>query len=194
MKHAYEYEELWESFKRGDKGAFAEIYVKHIVILLNYGSKISSDSALVEDCIQDLFIDLWQTRANISSTTSIKFYLFKALRNRISRHKSKDIRESEPVDAEMSLLNDSSYEDRIIQMEVESAQMKHLRAKVDQLPLRQREAINLRYYHNFSNEEIANLMGISYPAACKFIYAGLKNLIDNVKRRPGLFCLGLWFV
>lgn len=182
MKSAFQYEKLWESFKEGDKAAFAEIYSKHILILLNYGSKISANSALVEDCIQDLFIDLWQSRVNISSTTSIKFYLFKALRNRIYRYHGAAIHEMKSLEEHMNVLNDSCYEEQIIQMEIESSQMKHLREKVDQLPARQREAINLRYYHNFSNEEIARLMRISYASACKFIYAGLKKLIENVKR------------
>lgn len=191
MQPAYQYEPLWESLKEGDKAAFAEIYNKHIIVLLNYGSKISPDSALVEDCIQDLFIELWQRRAHLSSTTSIKFYLFKALRNRICRYKGTRINGSESFDGHLLLAKESSYEDRIIQMEVESFQMRHLREKVEELPPRQREAINLRYYHNFSNEEIAQLMGVTYPAACKFIYAGLKKLVENVQRRPGLLWLGL---
>ena len=193
MKQAFQYEKLWESFKEGDRNAFADLYKKYVIILLNYGSKLSGNPAMVEDCIQDLFIDLWQTRNNISSTTSIKFYLFKALRNRIHRCKGSEIHGMDPIEGHLGRLNDSSYEEHIIQMEIESFQMKHLREKVDQLPTRQREAINLRYYHNFSNEEIASLMGISYPAACKFIYAGIKKLIQSVNRGTVALCVGLCF-
>lgn len=192
MKSAPHYEELWESLKSGDKAAFAEMYRKYIFILLNYGSKLSGDNALVEDCIQDLFIDGWQSRARLNSTTSIKFYLFKALRNRIYRYKGNNAYATEPLEGHTALLKDSSFEEQIIQMEIESSQMKHMREKVDQLPLRQREAINLRFYHNFSNEEIANLMGISYPSACKFIYAGLRKLFANVRRGAGILCIGIF--
>ncbi len=193
MKPAYQYEQLWESLKEGDRAAFAEIYDKYIIVLLNYGSKISADSALVEDCIQDLFIELWQRRSKLSSTTSIRFYLFKALRNRICRYRGVRIKETELLEGHLLLPHDTSYEDRIIQMEVESFEMRHLREKVEELPPRQREAINLRYYHNFSNEEISGLMGITYPAACKLIYAGLKKLLENVRQRPGLLWFGLLF-
>lgn len=185
MKSPFQYEKLWDAFKEGDREAFAQIYQKHVIVLLNYGSKICSNNAMVEDCIQDLFIELWQRRENVSSTTSIKFYLFKALRNRIHRHNSRRLAERESLDEHFISLNDTSYEEKIIQMEVESFQIKQLREKVDQLPARQREAINLRYYHDFSNKEIASLMGISYHAACKFIYAGLKNLVENLSRRIG---------
>ena len=181
MSAAFQHEQLWESFKKGDKAAFADIYDKHIYVLFNYGSKISGNTALVEDCIQDLFIDLWQSRANISSTTSIKFYLFKALRNRIYRHHG-DPSDLESIENSPAMLMEPCYEEQIIQMEIESLQMKELRKHVDELLSRQREAINLRYYHNFSNEEVARIMGISYQTACKFIYAALKKLVGSVKR------------
>jgi RNA polymerase sigma factor (sigma-70 family) len=181
MSAAFQHEKLWESFKKGDKAAFADIYDKHIYVLFNYGSKISGNSALVEDCIQDLFIDLWQSRANISSTTSIKFYLFKALRNRIYRHHG-DPSDLESIENSPAIGTEPCYEEQIIQMEIESLQMKELRKHVDELPSRQREAINLRYYHNFSNEEVARIMGISYQSACKFIYAALRKLVGSVKR------------
>lgn len=181
MSPAFQPEKLWECFKEGDKAAFAEIYDKHIYILLNYGSKISGNTAMVEDCIQDLFIDLWQSRARISSTTSIKFYLFKALRNRIYRHEE-GVSEVALQEGYPAMQTEPCFEEQVIQMEVESLQMRELRKQVDELPARQKEAINLRYYHNFSNEEVARIMGITYQSACKFIYAALKKLVGTVKR------------
>src|SRR5690606_2254115 len=148
-KRAFEYESLWEAFKQGDKDAFSEIYQKYAVILLNYGSKISSDGALVEDSIHDLFVDLWQSRSRISSTTSIKFYLFKALRNRIIRNSDTGY-DLESIDDSHAYLKDGSYEEQIIQLEVESFKMRYLRESLEKLPPRQREAINLRYFHSFS--------------------------------------------
>lgn len=180
MNPVFQPEKLWECFKEGDKAAFAEIYDKHIYVLLNYGSKISGNTAMVEDCIQDLFIDLWQSRARISSTTSIKFYLFKALRNRIYRHDG-GVLEVELHEGYPAMQTEPCYEEQVIQMEVESLQMRVLRKQVDELPARQKEAINLRYYHNFSNEEVARIMGVSYQSACKFIYAGLRTLIKGSK-------------
>lgn len=182
MKYSVKYDRLWDSFKKGDQSAFGEIYAQYAPRLFNYGMKLDRDMSLVEDSIQDLFVDLWNSRKKVSRTTSVKFYLFKALRYKIIGNKKvSHYDEMEPLESHMSLLKSSSHEDHFIELEVESFQMMHLRDTLAKLPLRQREAINLRYFHNFSNEEIAGIMGISYPSACKFIYAGLKKLAVNLK-------------
>jgi DNA-directed RNA polymerase specialized sigma24 family protein len=79
--------EIWQSFKKGDKIAFAKIYQLHAKSLLNYGVtlRISSNLSVVEDCIQDLFLELWQSRENLADTDAIKFYLFRALKNKLMR-------------------------------------------------------------------------------------------------------------
>ena len=74
------------SFKNGDKTAFEAIYRFYAGALLNYGYKIASDRALVEDSIQDLFYELWNNRSRIAEPNSIKYYLFKALRYKINRN------------------------------------------------------------------------------------------------------------
>ena len=76
---------LWRAFKSGDQAAFARMYQCYSRVLYGYGFRVTHDAALIEDCIQDLFIELWRTRENLSDTTSIKFYLFRSLRRRISR-------------------------------------------------------------------------------------------------------------
>src|SRR5690606_10543545 len=76
----------WCAFKNGDRNAFAEIYRQQVRDLLNYGYKVTSDRRLIEDSIQDLFFELWKNRAGLSDTTSVRFYLFKALRFKIMRN------------------------------------------------------------------------------------------------------------
>lgn len=183
MKYSAQYDELWDSFKKGDQTAFSEIYKSYAPLLLNYGSKISSEKDLIEDSIQDLFVELWSSRKRISRTSSVKFYLFKALRYKIIRNKKTSHAEKLRFQDNYtsSALKGSSHEDHYIELELQSFQMKHLRDTLAALPPRQREAINLRYFHNFSNEEIARIMNITYPSACKFIYAGLKKLTENLK-------------
>src|SRR5215467_8963832 len=76
---------LWLRFKNGDKVAFAELYQKHIISLAAYGSKICPDQEILKDSIQELFVELWNSRQNLSVTGSVRFYLFKALRYKLLR-------------------------------------------------------------------------------------------------------------
>lgn len=173
---------LWENFRRGDKSSFEEIYKNNAPTLVSYGMKVTANKSLVEDCIQDLFIELWKSRKKLSSTTSVRFYLFKALRYKLLRSLSVHHRMATlPVEDYQYLYKSDSSEDVMIEMEVQSEQMKHLRQTLEKLPERQREAIVLRYFHNFSNEEIASIMGINYHSACKLLYAGIANLKEDFK-------------
>ncbi len=172
---------LWETFKQGDKKAFAMIYEQYIQALLNYGHKITQDESLIEDSIQDLFYELWNSKSKLSETDSIKFYLFKALRNKIYRNKEKNnfdvIDENQPLP---DWLSEVSTEYSIILQEHEESQLSHLKKAIQKLPKRQQEAINLRFFHDFSNEEVAQLMGVNYQSACKFIYTGLRFLREHI--------------
>ena len=171
----------WKAFKKGDKKAFAAIYRNHVRSLLNYGYKVTSDRRVIEDSIQDLFLELWKNRAGLSDTTSIRFYLFRALRYKIVRNlKSSGSGLLQHLEEIHEPLVDLSHENYLIGLEVQSFQMAHLKDLIARLPRRQQEAINLRYYHNFSNEEIARIMGVNYQSACKFLYSALKTLKANL--------------
>jgi RNA polymerase sigma factor (sigma-70 family) len=187
-------EKVWRSFKNGDKAAFAALYRFYAGALLNYGYKIASDRALVEDCIQDLFFELWNNRVRIAEPNSVKYYLFKALRYKINRS-TKNSDRAHGLDAVGLLeeLTSPSHESKLIRFEVESLQMENLRTLIRQLPKRQQEAINLRYYHNFSNEEVANIMGVNYQSACNFIFSALRKLKLNLKVSVSLFLIFLKF-
>ena len=173
---------MWESFKAGDRIAYKMIYEQYIHVLLNYGYKVTSDRDLLKDSVQDLFMELWNSRGKLSSTTSIKFYLYKALRNKICRNKSKSHEADRlPLDTFMKILSNAASDDDQYEAETKTIQINHLKEVIEKLPARQREAINLRYFHNFSYEEMAEIMGVNYHSVCKFIYAALKNLKEYMK-------------
>jgi RNA polymerase sigma factor (sigma-70 family) len=181
-EHTTQYDEVWRSFKNGDKTAYEKLYRMHAPALLNYGYKISPNRVLIEDSIQDLFIELWQNRQRIADTTSVKFYLFKALRYKVNRNMKIDgFFNLQDIDDHYNELASPSHESDLIGLEVQSMQMENLRTLIGQLPKRQQEAINLRYYHNFSNEEVAQIMGINYQSACNFLFSALRKLKLNLK-------------
>ncbi len=187
-------DELWHSFKNGNKNAFESIYKNNVKSLLNYGYRVTSDRTLIEDSIQDLFFELWQNRERISETSSIKFYLFQALRYKICRNIKCSQRELTDIEAQPEEFNYPSHESCIIGIEVQSMQMDHLKNLINKLPQRQQEAINLRYYHDFSNEEVARLMGVNYQSACKFIYSALKRLKLNLSVSVTSFLFFIIFI
>ena len=75
---------------KGSQEAYAGIYQRYFFFLLDYGKKICNDRELVCDTIQDLFIELWNNRARLSDTSSIRFYLSKALKYKLYRALAKE--------------------------------------------------------------------------------------------------------
>src|SRR5687768_14856374 len=76
---------LWDTFRRGGKDAFEALYHQYVDQLYNYGMHIILDRTVVEDSIQDLFLELWQRRQFLGDTDGIRFYLCKSLKRKILR-------------------------------------------------------------------------------------------------------------
>ena len=83
---------------------------------------------------------------------------------------------------EAELPNDfDTIESHILAQEDSQWNAQQLAAALLQLPTRQKEAIHLRYYPELSNEEVAQIMGVNYQSACKFIYTALKTLREKLQ-------------
>ena len=50
--------EIWEQFRNGSEQAIIFVYRTYSNKLFNYGCQFTAKREIVEDCIQDLFIDL----------------------------------------------------------------------------------------------------------------------------------------
>jgi RNA polymerase sigma factor (sigma-70 family) len=75
---------LWNDLRNGDEAALATLLRLYAKSLISYGRKMVNDDALIEDCIQEVFIQLWQYRQNLKiDVGSVKAYLFAAVRRRI---------------------------------------------------------------------------------------------------------------
>jgi RNA polymerase sigma-70 factor (ECF subfamily) len=81
--------DLWRQFKEGDKRAFSKIYHLYYQDLYTYGLKVTADPEVTEDCIQDLFLVLWNSRERVSYVQSAKAYLFKSFRGRLFKQLKK---------------------------------------------------------------------------------------------------------
>lgn len=168
---------LWQAFKGGDRDAFAKIYNLFIEDLLSYGYRVTNDRQLIRDSIQDLFLHLWHTRENLTDTDSIRFYLYVSLRNRILRNIEKHNHTSiDTQDLFENIIGVLSVEDELITTEQYSEQIIQLKRAIQQLPKRQQEIIQLRYYHDFSFEEIAEMMQINNQSVRNLLHRAIIEL------------------
>ncbi len=185
--------DIWNAFRSGDKGAFATIYELHFDALYSYGKRFITDETRVEDAIQDLFINLWRSHANVSPVDNIKFYLFRSLRRDIYR-----ITEKEKIFPKVELdafLREYEHpgEEHIIHDDEKELTQK-LVAVLQSLSKRQLEAITLRYYENFSISEIAEIMDVSDKTVRNTLHNSLTLLRKNSRLFYTVFKLALAFI
>ena len=178
---------LWHQFKAGDESAYIIIYQKYFRILYRYGIKVSNDPEMVKDCIQDLFVDLWNNKKQLSDTDSITFYLWASLKRKIHKVLIKEGQESKAVMEKMAENQEGDIQEEMIMGELAFEQRQRITKAMLQLSKRQQEAIQLKFYQNLSNEEIAQKMSIRVE--------GVYNLISKALSffRKALFLLLLIF-
>ena len=175
---------LWKDMISGNKKSFEDLYNQYFQALINYGFRITKNENLIEDAVQELFISIWNNRTNLSEVNEVKFYLFRSLKNRILRQLEKDIFDkSEDVDVYLDLLISISEEQKKINSEQLNTNLDTLQRAIAHLPLRQQEVINLKYYHDFSLDEIAKLMNVNKQSVSNLLfrsYAILRKLFKNL--------------
>lgn len=172
---------LWKTFKKGDKEAFGCLATIFYKILYNYGTKLCNDTTLVEDCLQDLFLDLWKRREFLAETEHVKYYLLKSIRRKIHLAKKtsgKLMFPSMALDAEAHFIGEFSIEFRIIENEIREEQWQKLKRVLDKLTKREREIIYLKFYQGMEYEQIANIMSINYQSARNLVHTAIKDLKD----------------
>jgi RNA polymerase sigma factor (sigma-70 family) len=177
---------LWSRLKQSDSSAFEQLYSFYINDLLNYGNKLTSETSLLKDCIHDVFIELWKYRNTVADAVNPKFYLFKSLRNKIfkSTNAIPIFITNKNIDDLFEAAGADMPDYMLLQSEEEVANTELLRVLLGKLTARQREAIHLHYYHNFSYEEMTHLMGMNYQSVLNLIQRALKTLRQETEKLP----------
>lgn len=170
--------ELWDEFRAGKEGAFEKVYVLVIEDLYSYGFHLVRDKALVEDEIHNLFVYLYDKRQNLGQTSSIKFYLFRALRRRImlAKELTDQYVSTETVSDFTEFSLSASAESAMIDADGENERRAQVQKLLNTLPKRQKEVLYLSFFEEFSHKQIADLMQIEVETVYNLLYRALSKL------------------
>ncbi|TKG93879.1 sigma-70 family RNA polymerase sigma factor [Puteibacter caeruleilacunae] len=168
---------IWDAFRGGDDAALTDIFYKYAKDLYRYGSKFSKDSEFVKDAIQELFFELIKQRDNLGPTDNILFYLFASLRRKIAKQKSNNTSMDDPsmgkvMEAEIVY----SFEDEMMDNEVQSRREKAIKEGLEKLTSKQREILYYKFTCDFTYDEICELMSLKYNSARKQVSRSLSSL------------------
>jgi RNA polymerase sigma-70 factor, ECF subfamily len=162
----------------GDSRAFELAFRAFYAPLASFAFRYLRDSAAAEDVVQEVFGTLWNARERLVVTSSLRAYLYAAVRNRalnVRKHdavvedwerdeSADDVRELHPAPAQP----DQVLDRRILEERLAEA--------FEALPERQAQVMKLRWRDELSYAEIAEAVGISVKGVEKHLSRGLAAL------------------
>lgn len=170
-------EELWVLFRGGYQPAFEKIIKSHYQILFDYGTRFSKDDELIKDTLQELFSSLWENKAGLSNTLSVKNYLLKSLRRSLIRgiNKAKQTVPLNNLHFNAGFNMVLPVENNVILQERLTELSFKVREVLEKLSPRQQEIIYLRFYMDANIDEIAEIMDLSHQSVYNLLHESLKR-------------------
>ena len=172
---------LWKALKEGDLNAFSVLFESYYPDLHSYGLKISKNTALTEDTLQDFFLYVFEHRENLSDLDSIAPYLFTSYRRFLLKVMKKNNKLTHTDFSEDTFVDlQFTAEEIMTEQETTIFKNKNLSILLNKLPSRQKEAIYLKYYSGLKASEISEIMGINYQSVVNTLHKAIKSLKEEI--------------
>jgi len=166
---------LWLRLIDGDELALDGLMQLFFKELFHYGTKFSADDDLIKDCIQDLFLDLWERRHTLRTDVLVKPYLLVAVRRRIHRVWQMNQLQTD-LTTQPEFAAEFTVEDSLIRSEQARATARQMQQLLDSLPARQKEVIYLKYFQELDRDQIADTMQIAPQSVSNLLQEALRKL------------------
>ena len=177
-------------FKTGDRDAFNHIYERHWKELFLCALKKLGEKEEAEDLIQDLFVSIWLKRNDFEINSSLKAYLFTALKYKIINHfEYKTVRRKhlESLKVELKAFEDATS-NALVAEEVE----KSIEVGVNSLSPKVKLVYQLSREENLSLDEISEKLAVSKQTVKNQISKALKILKAHLNH--GYFWVFIWMI
>lgn len=131
-------------------------------------------SADAEDMVQEVVIELWEKREKLKKVLNLEGYAMQTLKHRcISLLRKKSLLVTEDIDS----VGDIPYEEAMDEAALLEERAARLDRMMEQLPERQRQAVQMRYLDQLSHEEMQHRLQMSST----HVYATLSRALSALK-------------
>jgi len=177
-------EELWEKLRKGERNAIESLYRFNYQVLYSYALKISGNKEMSKDCVQDLFVRLWERRSQLNDVSKVRSYLLQSVWHsiiKLMKNENKNVNLNEnnhySIDVvfpkEHQVINDQDKKDK----------QKELNHALDKLSNRQKEIIFMQYYEGLNIEEIQQITELKYQSIKNLTYRAMLVLRDSMAKK-----------
>ncbi|HJA16084.1 MAG TPA: RNA polymerase sigma-70 factor [Candidatus Butyricimonas faecavium] len=174
--------ELLMLLRHGEISAFVDIYTKYYDALLNYADRLLNDVETARDVVQQVYYKIWENRATLNISLSVKAYLFRSVYhgslNTLAHRKNIQKYEQEQLsDFYFStIIQSPEAEETLWKSDIEEA----IQEAITVLPEKCREVFVLSKIEGLKNREIAEKLGISEKTVERHMSIALSKLRDEL--------------
>jgi RNA polymerase sigma factor (sigma-70 family) len=165
----------------GDQSAYSALYIEYFKKFYNYGKKFTPDVSLIEDVIQEVFLDFWAKKEKLLNVENYQTYFFSSFKytllKKIKQAYKTDYGNTNHSEPQGDFLIDQVMINKELSFKLQQKLQKALNA----LTAHQREAIFLRFYEKLSYEEVAAVLNITVKATYKIMARSLTVLRDSMQ-------------
>lgn len=172
-------QELVVLIKLGDEHSFAEVFNRYKILLFNFAYKKLNNKDIAKDVVQDLFIKLWNNRADFELKTSLNSYMYRSVLNGVLNIVKHDLVKEEYVNSLQYMIDQSTEESdyKIREKDIE----KLIEMEIAALPKQMREVFIMRRKEYLSNKEVAEKLNISEQT----VETHMKRALKVLRKRLG---------
>jgi RNA polymerase sigma-70 factor (ECF subfamily) len=174
---------LFEQIKQDDKKAFEALFHRYYGILCHFATHLTRNEAEAEEIVQELFVRLWEKRKKIQIDTSLKNYLFRAVKNQSlnyiqhnqikNQYAQKVIHETEALNTDKN-----NY--------AEIGLLHKIEESIKSLPEKRQEIFRLSRQQGLKYREIAEKLNISVKTVETQMGLAIKTLREKLKHYSGI--------
>ena len=141
-----------------DEKTFKELFETYAESLLNFSFRFVRDRQIAEDIVQGVFVKIWINRKKLEPISSLKAYLFSAVRNSAFQHLRHET-VKQKSEATIQSLNPTPYtpEQEIQEKELLSI----IKNAIEELPEKCKNIFKMNRFDGLSYSEIAEVENIS---------------------------------
>ncbi len=177
-------QELFEQIKKGNRRAFEAIFRAYYPFLCMYCTQLLKDPSAAEEIVQELFVNLWEKKENITIDSSFKSYLYRSAKNKCLNY----VRHSK-VKEEYFRVVQSEQNDHSEDFESHAELMQKIEESIDSLPEKRKEIFVLSRQEGLKYKEIAARLNISIKTVETQMGLAIKSLREMLRDFLPLFLL-----
>jgi RNA polymerase sigma-70 factor (ECF subfamily) len=165
---------------KGDKKAWFSLLSRYEKSVFNYAVRMTGNSHDGSDLMQEIFVSVFNSLDSYHGTGAFRSWLFRIAHFRcmdFSRRKKPDVGLDEvPNIEQIPELTTGSTPETSMQ---DKQSQRQVRALMQSLSVNQRLVVELKFFSQFTFEEIAQQLDVSSNTVKSRLYAALANLKDE---------------